>query len=150
MGIDIDKSCNEINFIIRTEEGKDVFSLNENDEVEKLVFDIYTQCFNYEDYFMIQLFFVYSEKQNSLVENLSFFEIGTYEISKNGFIEKGSSGTSENSFSKERSNNVGITNGFRSDLKLTMNKIKLNPGYYEITAITNDKILGLYPFKVIR
>lgn len=150
MGIDVGKSCNEINFIIRTEEGKDVFNLNEKGEVEKLVFDIYTQCFDYDKCFTIQLFFVYSEKQNPLVENLSFFEIGTYEISKNGFIEKGSSSTSENSFSKERSINIGITNGFRSDLKLTMNKIKLSPGYYEITAMANEQILGLYPFKVIK
>lgn len=149
MGIDVGKRSNEINFIIRTEESKEAFVLNEKGEVEKLIFDVYTQCFDYNKSFIIKLFFVYTQKENSKVEDLSFFEIGTYEVSNKGFKETEPSDKTIPS-TGNHSVTIGITNGFRSDLKLTMNKIKLNPGYYEITAMTDEKILGLYPFKVVK
>ena len=150
MGISVSNRYNEINVIIRTEGKKQIFLLNEKGEIESLVFDIYTQSFDCEKKYNVKLFFVYTSKSNPTVEDLSFFEIGDYELTNEGFKEIELGEKKETDFLPEERNMVGITNGFRSDLRLIMNGIKLEQGYYEITAQINEKIVGLFPFNVVK
>lgn len=148
MGVSVKNSYNEINVIIRSEGKKQIFNLNKDNRVEKIAFDILTQCFIPTNEYSLKLDFAYSEKSDPYSKDLKILEISKYKLNKQGFFEEVPSEDPESIIQPKSIIKIGFIEGFNADLRLEMDGIKLREGYYELMATVDDKIITRYPFIV--
>lgn len=151
MSIKVTNKINDINCIIRTDEHEQTFLLSKNGEVN-LNFKIYIESLDPNSKFDIKLLLIYSDQEDPKVADLKMSKVGEYTVDKNGFtrLENNSPDktTTEIKLPKKKSNKIGLTDGFSSDLNLTLPNLKLIPGVYEMTALLDNKILSIFPFEI--
>lgn len=149
MGIDIVSKINTFNCIVRTENYDQIFYLNEKNLVD-IDFMIYLDSFDLDLEITIELMLVYSDKKNPSSKDLEVLKLNKYLVNKNGFIldESEDDGANTELTKGLCKSGIGLTKGFRSDLNLKFEEIELRQGTYELTVISNDKVLSLFPFEV--
>ncbi len=152
MGLKLKKLFNELNVIIRAEDNNIVFYSGSDNKVKKMVFNIYFQGLKSDEKYEVRIGMTYLSNINLLINddkeilnNLKLFNIGEYEVSKNGFIEKSKAPSTR---LRERKESISITENFISDLTLTLENIELAEGLYEIFIEIEKKIVSTYSFQV--
>lgn len=146
MGVVVKDPFNVLNVIIRTENNASEFLKNIDGNIETMIFNIYTQCFDLEKEFNVEIFLIMSETKIADLEKLKGFDIAKYKLNKNGFQDSNDFSKKENHIKK---NNIALTRGYIADMRLDMSGIKkLEQGYYEIVVKVNEQIITSYPFSV--
>lgn len=146
MGVVVKEPFNVLNVIIRAENNASEFLKNIDGNIETMIFNIYTHCFDLEKEFNVEIFLIMSETKNANLEELKGFDIAKYKLNKNGFQDLNDVLKKENHIKK---NNISLTRGYRADMRLDMSEIKkLEQGYYEIVVKVDKKIITSYPFSV--
>lgn len=139
MRIKKEKLHSDLNFIITLKNELNTIYVPSEEEKIKIPFNIYSQFFDKESTYNIELKLFY--KSNNTDGRINTYKVGDYLLDKNGMREK----DKENSNKKET--NIGIITNITSRMALNLNVIP-NEGNYELIAMSEDKILATKGFNI--
>ncbi|WP_130889853.1 hypothetical protein [Fusobacterium ulcerans] len=139
MKIKKEKLYNDLNFIITLKNELNTIYVPLEEEKIKIPFNIYSQFFDKESVYNIELNLYY--RPNNTDGTFKTYKVGDYLLDKNGMREK------NKEINSRIETNIGIITNATSKIALNLN-ITSNEGNYDLIAISEDKILATKGFNI--